>query len=72
LKIINQDNKLIIDSKLTDNGELQIFDLAGKIQASFMFNGKSITTAAPNLLKGIYIARLTAGAYGISQRIIIK
>lgn len=72
LKIINQDNKLIIDSKLDDNGELQIFDLAGKIQASFKFNGKSITTAAPNLQKGIYIARLTAGAYGISQRIIIK
>jgi hypothetical protein len=72
LKIISQDKKLIIDSKLAENGELQIFDLAGKLQAIINFNGKSIITIAPNLQKGIYIARLTAGSYGISQRIIIN
>jgi hypothetical protein len=72
LRIINQDNKLIIDSKLADNGKLQIFDLAGKLQASFNFDGNAISTLTTSLPKGIYVARLTAGSYGISQRLIIK
>jgi len=72
LRIMNQDNKLIIDNKLADNGKLQIFDLSGKLQVSFKFNGNAISTLIPTLQKGIYVARLTAGSYGISQRLIIK
>ncbi|MFZ4725957.1 MAG: T9SS type A sorting domain-containing protein, partial [Paludibacter sp.] len=72
LRIMNQDNKLIIDNKLADNGTLQIFDLAGKLQTSFHFDGNAISTLNSTLQKGIYVARMSAGSYSISKSLIIK
>lgn len=72
LKIFNQENKLIIDSKYNDFGELKIYDLAGKLQLTYKFNGNAITTFAPNLQKGIYITHLTVGSFSFSQRVTIK
>jgi hypothetical protein len=72
LIFFNQNNKLIIDSKLAEMGNLQLFDLAGKLQTQFNFSGNKITTIETNLQKGIYIARISLGLKVISQRIIIK
>lgn len=72
LRIINQDNKLIIDCKMANGGKLQIFDLSGKLQTSFNFDGNAVSTLTPSLQKGIYVAHLSAGSYSTSQRLIIK
>ena len=72
LILLNQDNKLIIDSKLSDKGNIQIFDLAGKLQTKSYFAGNEITTFDTNLQKGIYIARLSVSNIEISKRLIIK
>lgn len=72
IRIINQDNKLIIDCKIANNGKLQIFDLTGKLQTSYNFDGNAISTLTHSLQKGIYVAHLSAGTYSISQCLIIK
>ncbi len=72
LIIFNQGNKLIIDCKLAEIGNLQLFDFAGKLQSQFKFAGNAISTLDTNLQKGIYIARLSVGSIETAQRIIIK
>ncbi|MBP6611592.1 MAG: T9SS type A sorting domain-containing protein, partial [Paludibacter sp.] len=72
LKLLVNENRIIVSSKLAEIGMLKVFDCTGKLIATKPFASNSITTLQPKLNQGIYIVKLTVGNQEQTQRIIIK
>ncbi len=72
LKLLVNENRIIVSSKLAEIGMLKVFDYTGKLIATKQFAANAITTLQPKLNQGIYIVKLSVANQEQTQRIIIK
>lgn len=72
IKLFTQNNLLMIDNKLAENGDVKIFDLSAKLLSTFDIQANSINTLQTDLKQGVYLVQIKVGLQNLTQRVIIK
>ena len=72
IRIFSNETKIFVQNKTAQNGQLNVFDMTGKIVFSTLISAENSQYFNTNLPSGSYIAKLKTNSNQLTQPIILK